>query len=71
MISRFTSKTEANKIMSIMKTELEEMRGSNKIKMIEGERFIHLGQDILTNLIEKRTRKACPSYIMIAVYDSA
>ena len=34
VISRFTSKTEANKIMSIMKTELEEMKGSNKIKMI-------------------------------------
>ena len=46
VISRFTSKAEANKIMSIMKKELEEMRGSNKIKMIEGERFIHLGQDI-------------------------
>ena len=29
VISRFTSKAEANKIMSIMKTELEEMRGSN------------------------------------------
>ena len=31
--------------MAIMKAELEEMKGSNKIKMIEGERFIHLGQD--------------------------
>ena len=49
VISRFTSKTEANKIMSIMKTELEEMKGSNKIKMIEGERFMHLGQDILSS----------------------
>ena len=46
VISRFTSKAEANKIMAIMKTELEEMKGSNKIKMIEGERFIHLGQDM-------------------------
>ena len=46
VISRFTSKAEANKIMAIMKIELEEMKGSNKIKMIEGERFIHLGQDM-------------------------
>ena len=46
VVSRFTSKAEANKIMAIMKTELEEIKGSNKIKMIEGERFIHLGQDI-------------------------
>jgi hypothetical protein len=46
VISRFTSKAEADKIMAIMKTELEEMKGSNKIKMIEGERFIHLGQDL-------------------------
>ncbi len=35
VISRFTSKAEANKIMAIMKTELEEMKGSNKIKMID------------------------------------
>jgi hypothetical protein len=46
VISRFTSKAESDKIMAIMKTELEEMKGSNKIKMIEGERFIHLGQDL-------------------------
>ena len=46
VISRFTSKAEADKIMAIMKTELEEMKGSNKIKLIEGERFIHLGQDM-------------------------
>ena len=46
VISRFTSKAEADKIMAIMKTELEEMKGSNKIKLIEGERIIHLGQDI-------------------------
>ena len=46
VISRFTSKAEADKIMAIMKKELEEMKGSNKIKMIEGERFIHLGQDL-------------------------
>jgi hypothetical protein len=34
--------------MAIMKTELEEMKGSNKIKLIEGERSIHLGQDLLS-----------------------
>ena len=46
VISRFTSKAEANKIMAIMRTEMEEMKASNKIKLIEGERFINLGQDI-------------------------
>ena len=46
VISRFSSKAEANKIMSIMKTELEEMKGSNKINLIEGERFFQLGQDL-------------------------
>ena len=46
VISRFTSKEEAKKIMAIMKPELDEMKGSNKIKLIEGERFIHLGQGI-------------------------
>ena len=46
VISRFTSKSEANKIMGIMKAELDEMKGANKIKMIEGERFINLGQQI-------------------------
>ena len=46
VISRFTSKAEANKIMAIMKAELEEMKGSNKIRVIEGERFINLGQQI-------------------------
>ena len=46
VISRFTSKAEADKIMEIMKAELQEMKGSNKIKLIEGERFIHLGQEL-------------------------
>ena len=46
VISRFTSKAEADKIMAIMKIELEETKGSNKIKIIEGERLIHLGQDL-------------------------
>lgn len=43
VVSRFTSKAESNKIMATMKTKLEEMKGSNKIRMIEGERFINLG----------------------------
>lgn len=46
MISRFTSKLEADKIMSIMKAELNEMKGTNKIKFIEGERILNLGQEI-------------------------
>ena len=46
VISRFTSKAEADKIMEIMKAELQEMKGSNKIKLIEGERFIHIGQEL-------------------------
>ena len=46
IISLFNSKAEARKIMAIMKPELDEMKWSNKIKMIEGERFIHLVQDI-------------------------
>ena len=46
VISRFTSKAEANKIMAIMMTEMKEMKATNKIKVIEGERIIHLGQDI-------------------------
>ena len=46
VVSRFTSKSEADKIMSIMSAELQEMKGSNKIRMIEGERFINLGQQL-------------------------
>ena len=46
VISRFTSKAEANKIMAIMMTEMKEMKATNKIKLIEGERIIHVGQDI-------------------------
>ena len=44
VVSRFTSKSEADKIMSIMKDELSEMKGSNKIRLIEGERILCLGQ---------------------------
>ena len=46
VVSRFTSKAEANKIMAIMMTEMKEMKSTNKIKLIEGERIIHVGQDI-------------------------
>ena len=46
IISRFTSKSEADKIMSIMQAELNEMKGTNKIKLIEGERILNLGQQI-------------------------
>ena len=46
VISRFTSKSEADKIMSIMKAELNEMKGSNKIRLIEGERILSLSQKL-------------------------
>ena len=36
----------ADKIMSIMSSELQEMKGSNKIRMIEGERILNLGQQV-------------------------
>ena len=48
VVSRFTSKSEADKIMSIMKAELNEMKGSNKIRLIEGERILSLGQELGT-----------------------
>ena len=46
VISRFTSKAEADKIMAIMMAEMKEMKGSNKIKLIEGERIINLGREL-------------------------
>jgi hypothetical protein len=46
VVSRFTSKSEADKIMSIMSAEMQEMKGSNKIRMIEGERILNLGQQV-------------------------
>ena len=46
VVSRFTSKSEADKIMSIMSAEMQEMKGSNKIRMIEGERILNLGQEL-------------------------
>ena len=46
VVSRFTSKSEADKIMAIMKSALDEIKGTNKIKLLEGERILHLGQDL-------------------------
>ena len=46
VVSRFTSKAEADKIMSIMRAELNELKGSNKIRIIEGDRIINLGQQV-------------------------
>jgi len=49
VVSRFTSKSEADKIMSIMKAELNEIKGSNKIRLIEGERILSLGLELGTS----------------------
>ena len=46
VVSRFTSKSEADKIMAIMKSALDEIKGTNKIKLMEGKRILHLGQDL-------------------------
>ena len=46
VVSRFNSKSQADKIMSIMRTELNEIKGSNKIRLIEGERILSLGQHL-------------------------
>jgi hypothetical protein len=32
--------------MAIMKAELNEIKGSNKIRMLEGERILNLGQQV-------------------------
>ena len=45
VVSRFSSKEEANKIMEIMKVEMEELRGNNRIRFIEGERFFYLSRN--------------------------
>lgn len=44
IVSRFHSREEADRIMGMMSSELEEMKGSNRIKMIEGERIFSLGK---------------------------
>ena len=46
VISRFTSKAEADKIMGIMRSSLDEIKGTNKIRLIEGPRILHIGRDI-------------------------
>ena len=32
--------------MGIMKASLEEIKGTNKIRLIEGARILHMGRDI-------------------------
>ena len=41
VVSRFNSKIEADKIMSIMRDELTEIMGDTKIKLIEGPRIFN------------------------------
>ena len=45
VVSRFSSKEEADKIMRIMRAEMDELRGNNRIRFIEGERFFHLSRN--------------------------
>lgn len=40
--SRFNSKPDADRIMSIMKAELQDIKGTNKIRLMEGERILHM-----------------------------
>ena len=42
VISRFNSKPDADRIMSIMKAELQDIKGTNKIRLMEGERILHM-----------------------------
>ena len=44
VVSRFSSREEAAKIMQLMKAEMEELRGNNRIRFLEGERFFHLSR---------------------------
>ena len=48
VVSRFQSKDDADKIMSLMSSELDEMKGNNRIKLIEGSRVLCLGRDSRT-----------------------
>ena len=41
VVSRFNSKMETDKIMSIMRDELNEIMGDTKIKLIEGPRIFN------------------------------
>ena len=42
VVSRFNSKPDADRIMSIMKAELQDIKGTNKIRLMEGERILHI-----------------------------
>ena len=42
VVSRFSSKSDADRIMSIMKAELQDIKGTNKIRLMEGERILHM-----------------------------
>ena len=42
VVSRFNSKHDADRIMSIMKAELQDIKGTNKIRLMEGERILHM-----------------------------
>ena len=42
VVSRFSSREEADKIMQIMKAEMEELRGNNRIRFLEGERIVKI-----------------------------
>jgi len=46
VISRFNNKQEADKIMSIMKSALQEIKGTYLIMLMEGARILHMGEDI-------------------------
>jgi len=46
VVSRFNNKQEADKIMSIMKSALQEIKGTNRIRLMEGARILHMGEDI-------------------------
>ena len=42
VVSRFNSKPDADRIMTIMKAELQDIKGTNKIRLMEGERILHM-----------------------------
>lgn len=42
IVSKFNSKKDADKIMKLMANELNEFKGSTRIKLIEGERVFRL-----------------------------
>lgn len=42
VVSRFNSKPDADRIMFVMKAELQDIKGTNKIRLMEGERILHM-----------------------------